>query len=71
MMHGRKKSDSAIVAGKPTNKAATNGTSFTFLGFTHIWGKSRGRGDARARPMVAAAVASAPCHCHCTLTWAG
>jgi len=24
-----------------TNHPETNGTSFTFLGFTHIWGKSR------------------------------
>src|SRR6202035_3802580 len=24
-----------------TNNPETNGTSFTFLGFTHIWGKSR------------------------------
>ena len=24
-----------------TNHPATDGTSFTFLGFTHVWGKSR------------------------------
>src|ERR1700730_5168630 len=23
------------------SKSETNGTSFTFLGFTHVWGKSR------------------------------